>query len=169
MHHCLGFVQSNDLFLHSKNCESKKSPDTERDTKNILAKSRMLILLLAGALQQDYACMLEIFRSDIFNNMRHDALTKYVRTDVLILKYGMSLPRRHGRARHNDISQKMRSLARLVIAVRNMDGVDASVSLQLMISGSFFNAVLTATETICIRRQMSLGSHNLKYQVLTFI
>lgn len=164
--YCLGFLQAKDLFVHTKTCEHNKSKTDENtkdggeaDNKNVLGKSRML---LAGALQQDYADMSDEFRSDVFNSMRYDAITKYVKTDFLILKYGMSLYRRHGRSRHNDISQKMRSLARLVLMMREMNSVDASASLQTILNGGCFDAVLKATEAICKLEANELGKPQFK-------
>ena len=47
-------------------------------------------------------------------------------------------------------SQKMRSLARLVITARNILGGDDTTTLHSLISAGCFDAVLQATENICV-------------------
>jgi hypothetical protein len=89
--------------------------------------------------------------------MRRDESKKYIGTDFLILKYGMSLYRRHGRNRHNDISQKMRMLARLVLQTKKIGGVEPDVNLHMLLCGASFDAVLAATEEICQVDSSELG------------
>ena len=61
----------------------------------------------------------------------------------------MSLHRRHDRSQHNDISKKMRSLAKLVLTSREVDGAESTLTLHSMIVGATFDIVLKATEIIC--------------------
>ena len=158
---CLSFFLCKDVYAHTKLCKFKphdnnaddNNGEVGSDNKAILGKCRML---LYGALQRDYV-MSDAFRSEVFDCMRYDELAKYVKTDSLILKYGMSLFRRHGRSRHNDISQKMRMLARLVLGTRKVDGIESTATLHEMISGASFDAVVKATEIICQVDSSDLG------------
>lgn len=151
--YCFSFYLSRDLNVHTSSCHFKPRESEESvtnksssDNKDILGKSRML---LSGALHVDYASVPAKFQTEVIGKMRYDKLTQYVRTDTLILKYGSTLHRRHGRIRCNDMSQKMRQLARLVLAVREAEtGAQSMATLESLISGVGFDYVLTATESL---------------------
>jgi sulfur relay (sulfurtransferase) DsrF/TusC family protein len=161
--HCLAFYLSRDLYAHTASCKFRSheadepaAKENEKDNKDILAKARML---LSGALHQDYASVSDKFRTEILDKMRYDNVSKYVRTDSLILKYGSTLHRRHGSNRCHDISQKMRLLARLVLATREgaENRVHSSSTLESLISGRGFDAVIEATESLCQLEDDELG------------
>jgi hypothetical protein len=142
--------------FRSHEADEPAAKENEKDNKDILAKARML---LSGALHQDYASVSDKFRTEILDKMRYDNMSKYVRTDSLILKYGSTLHRRHGSNRCHDNSQKMRLLSRLVLTTREgaENGEDSSSTLESLISGRGFDAVIEATETLCQLDDDELG------------
>lgn len=160
--YCLSFYLSRDLYAHTASCKFRShqtnKPDSAamgKDNRNILSKAR---ILLSGALQQDQGAVSDKFRAEVLDTVRYDKLSKYVRTDSLILKCGSTLHRRHGCNRCHDISQKMRLLARLVLAVREAEnGVDFTSTLESLISGRGFDPVIEATEALCQIEDDELG------------
>jgi len=162
--HCLGFFLSMNLYAHNGQCKfnlnaspTPKATESEENTKhskNVLGKARMF---LAGTLHQDFAEMSDSFRSDIVDTMRVDELSKYVQTDSLIIKYGATLYRRHGKTRCHDISQKMRLLARLVLSVRQGRYAGQYPNLESLITGAAFDCVIETTEQLCQLEENELG------------
>ena len=153
--YCLAFYLGKDLHAHTSVCQhnSDVGDKSKNENKNILGKARML---LAGALHQDFATMSDVFRREVFDTMRIDEVSRYVRTDDLIIKYGATLHRRHGKNRCHDISQKMRHLARLVLAVKQSSHPEFP-TLDTLISGAGFDCVLETTGNLCQLEDNELG------------
>jgi hypothetical protein len=85
----------------------------------------------------------------VFAKMRNDRLTDVVKQDPLIVKFGMSLLKKLGPKRANDIAQRLRQLARLTISLGTLLTVDRACSLTEYISGPGFDLIIEAINAEC--------------------
>ncbi|XP_053093359.1 uncharacterized protein si:ch211-266o15.1 isoform X3 [Pangasianodon hypophthalmus] len=112
--HCLGFFLQRDLWKHQRSCKMKKddeNPPCRRRSRSALSKNLALHDSLSEGCQ------------NLVRNMRDDDVSKYLRNDALICKFGNKLYEKHGHEKegHEYISQKMRALGRFMLAVRELD------------------------------------------------
>lgn len=110
--YCFGLYKKNYLHRHEKNCKSMKVVPKRRNKAQAGAQN-----LLMAFIESDDQLVREVFRK-----MAVDNITIVVKTDVLIKLYGLRYFKNH-REKHlvNIVSQKMRTLARLLIYMRNED------------------------------------------------
>jgi len=149
--HCLKMFVSGELGRHSEGCKFSKRANANSDVTQDVARKRILGLsrmLLAGASHQADSTIRKKFREEVLDSMRPDQFGRASRADPVILRYGETLHRRLGRERLHDISQRMRQLGRLVIEVRKKHP-DETISLDMCLSGTKFEAVVKATERLC--------------------
>ncbi|XP_058255761.1 uncharacterized protein si:ch211-266o15.1 isoform X2 [Hemibagrus wyckioides] len=113
--HCLGFFLQRDLWRHQRSCEMRKDdenlPRRRRRSRSALSKNFVLHECLSEGCQ------------NVVRNMRDDDVSKYLRNDTLICKFGNRLYEKHGHEKegHEYISQKMRALGRFMLIVRELD------------------------------------------------
>lgn len=111
--HCLGFFLQRDLWKHQRSCTMKKDdgkPSRRRSRSALSKKSALLDCLSEGC-------------QNIVLNMRDDDVSKYLRTDALICKFGNRLYEKHSLEKEGQeyISQKMRALGRLMLTIKEID------------------------------------------------
>ena len=138
---CLTFYIKKELYRHCKTC---KFATGARDHK-FASDGR---LLLDGAMI-DYNNVPEALHK-VLNNMRSDLLTATVKRDPIILQFGVSLLKKLGPKRANDIAQRMRQLARISLRLGKQQKLKRAPGLQDFLSGASFdllvNAVSAASE-----------------------
>lgn len=85
----------------------------------------------------------------IIKNMRHDKVSLYVNNDDLIKKYGDSLCEKYAGLTHlkNDIAQKMRELARMMIEIESGD--NPVRNLRDALQPHNFTAVVKSVKQLC--------------------
>lgn len=105
---CHGFFDKKYFYAHKKTCADKH---------NIENPCKSSAKMTFPVVQND-AC--KGLQENVFSKMRQDDLYHVVRTDSLILRFGSELHKRLGNLEHLHvyIAQKMRQLARFVIAIR---------------------------------------------------
>lgn len=150
--HCLELFVSGELGRHSEACKFKKPEhvNLNSDVNSKVARKRVVGLsrmLLAGSRQADSTSR-QKFREEVLDSMRIDDVSRTVRADPMILKYGEALHRKLGRERFHDISQRMRQLARLLLEIRR-EHPDETTSLDKCLTGQQFDAVMEAAERLC--------------------
>ena len=139
--HCLNMFLSKDLYRHSRRCPVKKASDPSVK-EAVKTASRYL---LSGVVNSYVSPK---FKTEVLDNMRHDDISKTCEKDEIILRFGLSLHARLGRRRANDISQRMRQLGRLLIAVNSERDVEP-LTLNECLTGKVFDDVVNATEKLC--------------------
>lgn len=112
--HCLGFFLQRDLWRHQRSCDMKKddeSPPLRRRTRSSSSKNFA-----------SHGCLSEGCQN-LVRNMRDDDISKYLRNDALICKFGSRLYEKHGHEKlgHENISKNLRALGRFMLAVRELD------------------------------------------------
>lgn len=104
---CYGFYFRKLLFKHAKKC-----PDNDRAIKkDAKIQNEALFLTPYGK----NSC--ELFREKVLKRMRVDELTNFVKCDETLVFFGSKLIKKYEDQPHmvNEISQKLRILARLVL------------------------------------------------------
>jgi len=87
------------------------------------------------------------FISDIIHKMRLDKFTRTVKGDVLISKFGSALYYRYGKVRKNDISARMRHLARLLVVINRPR--KHPLTLLQCINGKHFDRIVDSCVELC--------------------
>uniref|UniRef100_UPI0037E803F2 M-phase phosphoprotein 8 isoform X2 n=1 Tax=Semicossyphus pulcher TaxID=241346 RepID=UPI0037E803F2 len=115
--HCFAFYRKTDLWRHERSCKAKKgdqklSDRTKRSSVHSAA-SRLLPMseFLTGGCEE------------IIHIMHQDDISRHIRNDPLICKYGNALSAKydHDKSQFAYIAQKMRELGRFVLAVNEVD------------------------------------------------
>lgn len=134
---CLGFFHKKELWRHEKNCKFQISKKTGRKVQ-----SRSIALLPTDSEHSNGL-------KEIFHRMSADNISRLVKNDYLIGKFGERLVNKLGHFKHlkNHISQKVRELARLLEAVRKEDS--DITDLRSVISPGKFPVVVSAVKKLC--------------------
>ncbi|XP_051260852.1 M-phase phosphoprotein 8 isoform X3 [Dicentrarchus labrax] len=115
--HCFAFYRKTDLWRHERSCKARKgdqkSSDRTKTNKGHNAASRLLPMseFLTGGCEE------------IIHIMHQDDISRHIRNDPLICKYGNALSAKydHDKSQFAYIAQKMRELGRFVLAVNELD------------------------------------------------
>ena len=141
---CFGYFIVGELWRHNLQCTGEKE-SLNRERRVIIAASQMLN---DGAIYLNVARHGDPFWLQIVARMRRDdRVTRVVKSDELILKFGYGLFRKHGPARCKDIISRMRVLGRM-LNVLNIDRLER-LTLMDLIDGKHFDLVLQSAETLC--------------------
>jgi len=146
---CKLYMVRKQLWRHNRRCPAKT-----RNVKQVPPEAvtrRHSVTSVAKALIEDEGCgggkVESEFESKVMMNMRIDKVSRIVKHDSLIRKYGVRLYRRYGAYRAAEASQKMRKLGRLLLLLNTSS--KEWISLSQSLSGSNFDALLSATEQLC--------------------
>lgn len=136
--YCFAFCLQRDLWKHVKVCKHKPSDDGIRRRH----RSRGAMLLPSA----DSAS--SGLKEGVFARMNNGPEAILIRNDALLVSYGNNLFFQHGHAshRHQYISQKLRQLARFMLAVRKMD--NSILRLADCINPSKFAVVIQAVQVV---------------------
>lgn len=115
--HCFAFYRKTDLWRHERSCKARKGDQklTERRNRGKVhsAASRLLPMseFLTGGCEE------------IIHIMHQDDISRHIRNDPLICKFGNALSAKydHDKSQFAYIAQKMRELGRFVLAVNELD------------------------------------------------
>ncbi|XP_074513951.1 M-phase phosphoprotein 8 isoform X3 [Sebastes fasciatus] len=113
--HCFAFYRKTDLWRHERSCKARKGDQksSERTNRVSSAASRLLPMseFLTGGCEE------------IIHIMHQDDISRHIRNDPLICKYGNALSAKydHDKSQFAYIAQKMRELGRFVVAVSELD------------------------------------------------
>ena len=144
--YCLGFFIDKELWRHCAKCKFKtKGQDSKL---SVIVQGR---LLLAGAVESGLSEAHDDELLPVLESMHHDDIYDAVVRDKLICKYGTIMIRKLGIARKNDISQRIRQLARVKLVSGKFS------QLEDLMTGKNFDAVVNATNRLCNFRVTSSG------------
>ncbi|XP_027146992.1 M-phase phosphoprotein 8 isoform X3 [Larimichthys crocea] len=113
--HCFAFYRKTDLWRHERSCKARKGDQksSERTKRSDSAASLLLPMseFLTGGCEE------------IIHIMHQDDISRHIRNDPLICKYGNALAVKydHDKSQFAYIAQKMRELGRFVLAVNELD------------------------------------------------
>ncbi|XP_029980352.1 M-phase phosphoprotein 8 isoform X2 [Sphaeramia orbicularis] len=115
--YCFAFYRKTDLWRHERSCKARKGDQksSERTKKGRVhsASSRLLPMseFLTGGCEE------------IIHIMHQDDISRHIRNDPLICKYGNALAIKydHDKSQFAYIAQKMRELGRFILAVNELD------------------------------------------------
>ena len=148
--HCLAFIRKHELWRHVKQCpfneERTNSDDNEKRWHRKLQYESDL-LLFPNRFTEGYS---EALGSQVLSTMRSDEITQTVKSDKLILMVGSSLLERGGSTKVSYVSQRMRTLARLLLKVQEMEDSNSTVQFLMdCISPNMFDIIIKATKSLC--------------------
>ena len=142
--HCLGFVQKKELWRHTARCpfnEGKAQGNLSGKHSKLQFESEML--LYGSKDGQSNA-----FIHSIISVMRQDEVSFVAKRDDLIFKFGQALFEKDGTSKTTYITQKMRSLARLLIELRKVSN-KGDVDMSVFIAPEHFDCIVQATRNLC--------------------
>ena len=157
---CYGFYYKFDIWRHR--CCNKASDDgsTEIRSKDVMDQSRSLLL---GALQanSNRQSIDKHLDEQVLRYMRKDNILKVVRTDKLILQFGVAQLKRIGVKGQRRIASRMRLLARLLQTLRKIVDLP-NKPLSYFLNSLHFDALLEAVESLCGLHLDSSGQRSFK-------
>ncbi|XP_018551922.1 uncharacterized protein LOC108897028 [Lates calcarifer] len=115
--HCFAFYRKTDLWRHERSCKARKGDQksSERTKKGRVHSAASQLLPMSEFLTG--GC------EEIIHIMHQDDISRHIRNDPLICKYGNALSAKydHDKSQFAYIAQKMRELGRFVLAVNELD------------------------------------------------
>ena len=136
---CLGFFSRMELWRHKASCEA--IPTDESKANEYMVDSKTFLYSSVNMSHKDVL-------TNVVDCMRKDDLYMAVKNDATILMYGSFIFENKGVNYKHTISERMRGLARLVIQLRKETGKESGC-LTDFIAPNFFEAILSATKTVC--------------------
>lgn len=148
--HCLAFIRKHDLWRHVKQCtfnEERTDGDDKEKRWHRKLQYESELLLFSNRFPEGSS---EALGSQVLSTMRSDEITQTVKSDKLILMVGSSLLERGGSTKISYISQRMRTLARLLLKVQENEDSNSTVQFLMdCIAPSMFDIVIKATKSLC--------------------
>jgi hypothetical protein len=170
--YCLAFMHQDECWRHTRSCifntnkpmtttstqddiisDGEAEGDTDRENSESIRRHSMKVqcrILLEGATRANeplFSLDIATLREEIISRMRHGSIKSVVAKDFMILKFGSILLNKLGKNKHYVISQRMRQLARFLMAFR--EGVKKNISLTDIIDGCHFDNVVKVTKDLC--------------------
>lgn len=144
--HCLAFVKKHDLWRHVKQCPFNNEKRAEEDEPVVHRRLQYESEMLLFANKLPDGCS-ESLSSLVLSTMKLDEIKRVVKGDKLILLVGSSLLERGGSSKISYISQRMRTLARLLIELQEQTSNNCS-KLSNFIAPSSFDDIVQATRSL---------------------
>lgn len=146
--HCCGFYCKAELWRHAKKCDLR---DSNLETSEISVTRQSMLLLESARLPSELEAS-ESMR-ELMTAMRQDGPTQKAVTDELLCQFGEALLQKYGPAKKNDVAQRMRQLARLLITIQDMKRFKeietTNLSFLDLISGKTFDLCVEGTSILC--------------------
>ena len=153
-HKCSGMYSNKTLYRHLRICKFD-SLDRESPKQLNLRTSRMLMQSMLSA--DTKYCEL---RSRIVSRMKSDELTNLISNDEGLLLYGYHLFEKGGETAFNEISSKLRCMARLILKYREIEGSNEITSLSL-IDPSCWDKVINSVKSLVNHKVQKVGTPSL--------
>lgn len=115
--HCFAFFRNTDLWKHEQSCKVSKGFEQSSETTGKSGATEAAARVLPDPEFLTEGCR------DIIDIMNQDDVSKQIRNDPLICKYGNSLSVKYDcdKSQFAHIAQRMRELGRFVLAVNELD------------------------------------------------
>ncbi|XP_056288063.1 uncharacterized protein LOC130204996 [Pseudoliparis swirei] len=113
--HCFAFYRKTDLWRHERSCKARKGDQKSSERKERVPTAASQLLPMSESLTG--GC------EEIIHIMHQDDISRQIRNDPLICKYGNALSAKyyHDKSQFAYIAQKMRELGRFMVAVNELD------------------------------------------------
>ncbi|XP_034417095.1 M-phase phosphoprotein 8 isoform X2 [Cyclopterus lumpus] len=113
--HCFAFYRKTDLWRHERSCKARKGDQKSSERKKSVHSAASQLLPMSEFLTG--GC------KEIIHIMHQDDISRHIRNDPLICKFGNALSAKyyHDKSQFAYIAQKMRELGRFVAAVNELD------------------------------------------------
>ena len=137
---CYAFFQETHLWRHHKECTFCTHPDRKHAFKSLKTEAELLL----PSTENMSAAL-----TDVMTTARRDNFSIIMKNDSTIVKYGEKLVQKYGHLQHlySHIICKMREVARLLAAVRE---IDSSVTwIADCLCPSKFDTVVRAVKNLC--------------------
>ena len=147
---CYGFFYRYDLWRHRCPCRHEETDEPDESNSRSADSVDGSRSLLEGALQSEKSNR-EVdkqLNKHIISRMRRDANLRVVKTDALILKFGVAQLKRIGVKGRRRIAARMRLLAKLLVKLRSALDLP-NKSLEHFLNGIYFDGVIEAIEDMC--------------------
>lgn len=139
--YCLGLFKKQYLRRHRKKCDLRDRKTSNRE--NHLSETQ--IFTICSGLNKEFYDKLRL-KNEVFKYMRNDEISEAAMNDILICTYGESQLKKHKRVQiRSCISNRMREMGRLLIALRKMTGIQ---SMSDILKPEYFDNIVTATKII---------------------
>ena len=157
--HCYGFYVIDELWKHTKHCDLK-TDDMNLNASDIVNLSEGLLnnsnIVQQSRFLLDSAClsdtgsgsMLSTCMKTVITSMHSDELSTLVGKDNILLIFGEALLKKYGICRKNDISQRLRQLARLLLECRKKNE-DSTLSFNDLLCSEKFDTCIEGANSIC--------------------
>ena len=143
--HCLGFFKKDDLWRHVGKCPHNRSHSESKDIQALVKSKCLLESALCVNGENDKA--LQELRTVVLQKMHKDEIYAFVENDTLILHFGKIMLRKLGPRRKNDVAQRMRQLARLVLEINDNESEPRN-SISEFINGDGFDKIVHGVELL---------------------
>lgn len=120
---CSGVYKRKTLSRHAKRCPGRVNEDQQRGRLYALTQSQTF--LAASRCQNDFLLKSRL-KKEVFDIMRADKISEVAKGDLLICLFGENHLKKHKRPQIATVtSNKMRELARLLIALKDIIGLSS--------------------------------------------
>lgn len=139
---CQGFYRREELWRHAKLCTEKQSEvnkDSVQNNRRYVLDGKMMLI--------PFTCPKSspMLNERVLKRMKNDNIAFRAQRDDLILMFGTSLIEKGGVVQPEDVSQRMRQLARLLIQLnKTQEG-----SLESFLKPENFDLVIMAVKSLC--------------------
>ena len=142
---CLGLYNNRTIIRHMSTCRgdadggnNKNQIPSEKRPK-VAAHLKSSRMLLTHYLNQDDT--FAVLKKEVLGRMVADEITGLIDTDEGLLLYGFTMFEKGGSATYNEISNKLRNIARLVLVFRNVAMEQEATSFSLIDPGNWDNLI----------------------------
>lgn len=152
---CLGYVSKNDLWRHARyRCIAK---DVGKRERNVDGK-RNQIRMESDILMKRFDGASEKLKKTVLGTMKRDEIFGILSHDPLILEYGNQTLRNQAN-RKNLVSQKMRSVAGVVMELRKLEPAGGDY-ISDFLKPSKFDMIMKAVQTKCTSVEVENDSND---------
>ena len=139
--YCLAFLHKREIRRHCASCAFRPT----ESTGNMGGVQNQCELLLYPHQQSSVGSSLEL-QEFVLRSMNNDSIKDVLQQDELILTYGSFLLSGKGAKKANNISQRMRTLSRLVIKMREIAAQPNWQLVDIIVPKQFDNVVVATKE-----------------------
>lgn len=140
---CRGVYKKKTLYRHANTCPGRVTEDQKKGRRYALTQSQTF--LAAARCQNDFLLNSRL-KKEVFSIMRADDISAVAKNDLLICLYGERHLKKHKREQIATVtSNKMREVARLLIALKNITPVKHMIDAM---KPEYYNDLVAATKVI---------------------
>ena len=157
--HCLAFIRQNELWRHVRQCPfNNEKSDDSGDSPVVHRRLQFESEMLLYPSQVPDGCSPGL-RSAVLSSMKCDEVSRVVKSDRLIMMVSSSLLEKGNATKTQYISQRMRTLGRLLLELQERV-VDDSKDIASFVSTIHFDLIVDATKSLAGYTEASLDTNS---------